>query len=452
MNKNVLTQTETLIAMRNTAPQDIAAVEAWVKYHSIGTELLASLAGLNDGEAWVWSPHFLKLKEPQRVQIRRRATFDSGATPKNVKAGSKRKVATLTDIDLGAISTRMQATIERQLAEDPAELRRQLANVRKDRDAIGRHYDELRKEYEASQRKVAGKAGIPRADVRRVEQLADRASRVLTQLHDVVALLTPAIGKLSVMVVPAEQTSAHEVIHHRDGDIRNNAVDNLVRVREAKPRIHPADRDWNPGGPRSASARALHNTELAFGRLTPSPLAAQERKGGGPPLPEGLQRKHTVILDAIAWLNHTTDIHEPDRRQVALVAERSAASSTWETDLATLQKAGLLTYPGPSKLALTAAGRKLAQVPAQAPTLQDLHAALYARLPRGQAALLKVLIDGYPDAYTRDGAGSRADPPQSAKSSTFETNCSALKALGLIDYPAQGSLRAADVLFLGGQA
>ena len=128
INKNVLTQTETLFAMRTTGPQDIAAIEAWVKYHQVDGQLLASLAGLEDGEAWVWSPHFLKTVK--RVKIRRRWTFDSGATPKNVKAGQERKVATLADVDLEALRGRMAETIERVKADDPKELRRQIAELR----------------------------------------------------------------------------------------------------------------------------------------------------------------------------------------------------------------------------------------------------------------------------------------------------------------------------------
>ena len=126
INKNVLTQIETLIVLRTTSPQDRKAIEAWVEYHGQSRELLESLPGLKDGEAWVWSPHWLGTLK--RVQIRRRETFDSGATPKDIKGA--RPAATLADVDLGAVRDRMAATIERAKAEDPRELRRQLADLR----------------------------------------------------------------------------------------------------------------------------------------------------------------------------------------------------------------------------------------------------------------------------------------------------------------------------------
>ena len=123
--KMVLTQVETLFAMRTTGPQDIAAIEAWVKYHQVGRDVLSTLAGLEDGEAWVWSPHYLKTMA--RHQIRRRRTFDSGATPGNVRVQDTRPAATLADIDVPALQERMAATIERAKADDPKALRARIA-------------------------------------------------------------------------------------------------------------------------------------------------------------------------------------------------------------------------------------------------------------------------------------------------------------------------------------
>lgn len=127
INKNVLTQIETLITLRTTAPNDRKAIEAWVEYHGQNKAMMESLPGLEDGEAWVWSPSWLRILK--RVKIHRRQTFDSGATPKDVKGA--RPVATLADVDLGKIQKQMAATIERAKAEDPKELRRQIADLKR---------------------------------------------------------------------------------------------------------------------------------------------------------------------------------------------------------------------------------------------------------------------------------------------------------------------------------
>jgi hypothetical protein len=127
INKNVLTQAATLIAMRTTGPQDIAAIEAWVKYNQASLDILKSLPTLKDGEAWVISPYYLKATS--RHQIRRRHTFDSGATPKNF-AGHGKPMATLADVDLAALQNQMAATIERAKAEDPRALRAEIARLK----------------------------------------------------------------------------------------------------------------------------------------------------------------------------------------------------------------------------------------------------------------------------------------------------------------------------------
>src|SRR6266851_9759331 len=125
LNKNVLTQVENLFVLRTTGPQDRAAIEAWIKYHAQAQEVLESLPGLETGEAWFWSPHWLKVMK--RVQVRRRATLDSGATPKGAKTSAK--PTTLADVDLSAIQKEMADAIKKAADEDPRELRRRLAEA-----------------------------------------------------------------------------------------------------------------------------------------------------------------------------------------------------------------------------------------------------------------------------------------------------------------------------------
>lgn len=140
INKNVLTQIETLFAMRTTSPQDRAAIAEWVKWNSQGTELLASLSGLSAGEAWCWSPSWLSLTK--RVQIRRRSTFDSGATPVEMPNGmtfnkateqweqkGQAPPATLADVDLPALSKAWETTIEKAREEDPKALREKVRDL-----------------------------------------------------------------------------------------------------------------------------------------------------------------------------------------------------------------------------------------------------------------------------------------------------------------------------------
>jgi hypothetical protein len=122
INKNVLTQIECLIALRMTAPQDIAAIKQWIHHHGSEDEqekVLASLPSLPRGTAWFWSPGWLKVL--RKIEFRKRRTFDSSATP------SPGKIVTapeqLAKVDLEALEVKLSTIIDRSKEDDPASLR-----------------------------------------------------------------------------------------------------------------------------------------------------------------------------------------------------------------------------------------------------------------------------------------------------------------------------------------
>jgi hypothetical protein len=134
LNKDALSQTDTLILFRTVSPHDRKAVVAWAEHHAESLEIASTLAQLAPGESWVLSPGFLGSIE--RVTWRRRRTFDSGATPAMGRAKRKAPVS-LADINLAEIKEQMAETVERAKADDPkllrkriADLERQIANAR----------------------------------------------------------------------------------------------------------------------------------------------------------------------------------------------------------------------------------------------------------------------------------------------------------------------------------
>jgi hypothetical protein len=129
INKDVLTQAEVLVALRTIAPQDRAAIEAWIRVHGSeeqGDELMVSLPSLPVGTAWFWSPGWLDVF--QRVEVEPIETFDSSATPKAGKAAKKPKQ--LAEVDIAAVRERLAAQFEKAKAEDPRELRAEIARLR----------------------------------------------------------------------------------------------------------------------------------------------------------------------------------------------------------------------------------------------------------------------------------------------------------------------------------
>lgn len=81
LHKNVLTQANTLVALRLQAPQDRKAIEEWVRGQADDEqwkEVARTLGGLQRGEGWVWAPEQSILKRTAFAAIK---TFDSSRTP-----------------------------------------------------------------------------------------------------------------------------------------------------------------------------------------------------------------------------------------------------------------------------------------------------------------------------------------------------------------------------------
>lgn len=107
LHKNVLTQANSMLALRLIAPQDRKAIEEWIKGQADidqGKAVLASLARLTVGEGWVWSPEHDILERRTFPAI---ATFDSSATPDDGAAPIE--PVSLADVDLSAIEASLHA-------------------------------------------------------------------------------------------------------------------------------------------------------------------------------------------------------------------------------------------------------------------------------------------------------------------------------------------------------
>lgn len=100
LNKNLLSQAETLVAMKVTTPHDRKALSEWMQAHDpdAAARVEKELAKLEVGEAFVWVPtaDFL-----ERVQFPLFATYDSGRTPRH---GERVADVKLKKLDVGEFS------------------------------------------------------------------------------------------------------------------------------------------------------------------------------------------------------------------------------------------------------------------------------------------------------------------------------------------------------------
>lgn len=127
VSKRVVSQCDTIICHNLSHNTDRRALEDWVRGYDTagrGKLFMDSVATLEPGEAWIWSPAWLKIF--QRGKINRRRTFDSGAAPDD-SAVAKVQRAT---IDLDKLRGQLAEIVDKAKADDPKELRRQLGELR----------------------------------------------------------------------------------------------------------------------------------------------------------------------------------------------------------------------------------------------------------------------------------------------------------------------------------
>lgn len=245
LNKNVLTQVDNLFVMRTTAPQDRAAVTAWLDSNA-DRGVLDGLGSLETGEAVLVQP---ARGEPLRFTFRMRHTYDAGATP---KVGEKRREpATLADVDLAEISAAMAETIERQKADDPKTLRATIAD--------------LQKRLAARPVEVVPE---PVEVIREVPILSQADRDLLTKIDGALhglAIVLPGYAEIRDRVAMATSSIPRPV--------SKPAVHRSSQPRESAPRTAPSTSAREASGP--DTGRALGKAERAI-------LAALATHGGMP--------------------------------------------------------------------------------------------------------------------------------------------------------------------------
>jgi hypothetical protein len=421
--KMVLTQVETLFAMRTTGPQDIAAIEAWVKYHQVGKDVLSTLASLEDGEAWVWSPHFLKTMA--RHQIRRRATFDSGATPKNVRAKDTRPPATLADIDLTALQERMAATIEKAKADDPRELRKQLAEKAKRISELEKATSCFATSNERPKHEV--RPVLTDLDRGRLEQLGQNIMAAAALMNEDLKLanmrlrseLEHVAGEYVARVTAVTEKAQRALA----GELEKVSVQKILgklAVVEPSPNY---SKNIPQTTPKSAGPRVPANLVYEGG--------ARDRAR---PAAEGLGKGERIVLTAVA--QHPGGV---TREQLTVLT--GYARSSRDTYLQRLGQAGYVSPVG-AFIKATALGIEALGDFEPLPTGDALRAYWLRELPEGERRVLQVLVDAYPLAVERTAIDAVTQYARSSR----DTYLQRLGARRLI-VSERGTVRASEELF-----
>lgn len=386
INKDVLTQAEVLIALRTIAPQDRAAIEAWIRVHGTteqGDELMASLPSLPVGTAWFWSPGWLDVF--QRVEIAPIETFDSSATPKAGQA--KKKPKNLAEVDIPAVRERLAATIEKAKAEDPRLLRAEITRLQKE---LAKH---------SAPRSAPAPAKPDPA-------VLERAEKRGYQL---------AVAEAKRAWLPLQRAA-------------EKAVESLQRA-------IPAELEWN------AAVIPPNTTAVSKAVVDSGPVARK-------PQPPFTTRTQDSALGAERKVLRALAQRHPMRvtvRQLATLAGLAPSGGTYSTYLSRLRTAGYLEEQN-GFVTCSPDGLAAADVTPAMPATAEETLAMWRGNVGAARKLLDVLAEHYPHFISRQELAEQAD--LAAGAGTFTTYLSRLRSNGLIEEDQEG-LRLAAFLFEG---
>jgi hypothetical protein len=216
----------------------------------------------------------------------------------------------------------------------------------------------------------------------------------------------------------------------------------LTRARSALDGLKVDPAPQTTGKPAEAPRPAAAPTQrpIPAKALQPRPAPRGGANGADGPITGPQQR----ILDSLAWWA-AFGIDQPTNEQVGFVAGYSPGSGNFNNLKGQLRAAGLIEYPTPGAVSLTPAGAAISSAPALDVTTAAFHTQVRAKLSAPQLRLFDPILAAHPATMRVEEVAAAAD--YSAGSGNFNNLRGQLRTIGLIDYPAQGHVRAADWLF-----
>jgi uncharacterized protein len=341
VSKEVLNLTEVLVIFQTTGPQERKTIEDWVQEHGFDDrDIKDRLPGLAVGDGLLWSPQWLKTF--RQIRVLPKKTFDASATPTESEAAIVPK-----PIDLTVLQKKMAETLERAKADDPRELKKQIAELRKVNLEHAKHYP------------VVDEAVIEKA-------VAAALAKERVEYQRALALLRDALPDDAANLVAH---GVHDVAHRIDGVIellkqeRPAGVAQKVEHRFRKPEvarsIRAASSNGNGGGARSLpiGERTILTALIQYGR--------------------SVSRESLTVLTGYKRSSRDAYIQRLREKGYVLITDGNQVAAT---------TAGADALPNVDPLPTGEA-------------LQEWH---MQRLPIGERVILGELIRAYPKVISRD--------------------------------------------------
>lgn len=392
LHNALLGSCDTLIAHRLTAPADQEPVVKWLRSNvekATADQVASSLAQLKTGAGWICSG---EARIFERVEFPRIHTYDNTATPDKDSAGHEVKTA---PVDLEHLRAVLGEAVKQAEADDPRELRRTIAALRKDLAAA----------QQASNRagKMDTDPGAITAAVARGRAIGERdaAHSVKGPLADVQRRLASILGSLEMAAAreipapPARQSAASVSL----------PVGGAPAYRPDRLKVTLGDRVIATTQRRATPARPVNGgaDDVRLNRLA-------ERK----------------VLQAL--VQHGTRT----QRQLAILTGYAASGGGFRGALGKLRTLGLID--GSDPVSITDAGRQAIGEVEPLPTgraLVDHWLGQFNRL--AEREVLRVIVEAYPESVPLEEVARRTNPPYEAAGGGFRGAVGKLRTLGLIE-------------------
>ena len=355
VNKDVLNQTECLLAFQMTGPQERKTVQGWIAEKGIDEDIAGDLPHLKIGQCHIWSPQWLEVSKT--ITIAQKKTADVSSTPKpGVKAIEPKQ---LSQIELEDLSDKMLATIERAKQEDPKALRKEIADLK--RELAKQPVEKVHIESKTREVPV-----LKNGQLSRIEKIADRMYSEAQRHGKAMSLLWENFNEVAVAL--------------------KNAMSALSQPLEQKferPRLI----DAKSGEARNRVAPLARETQV-------SKTAASSSNGDQVALGIGERRC------AIAIAQHPNGV-----RREQLTTLTGYKRSTRNTYLQRLLAAGLIREHAAERFLITEAGIDwIGSDYEPLPTGAQLQNYWINKLPHGESRIFQAVL-GRPEGITREEIG-----------------------------------------------
>jgi len=430
VNKKALNMAQTLFVFRTTGVHERKAIEAWVHDKALDQDIAGDLPKIATGHCHVWSPEFLEVSH--QVHILPKETFNASATPEVGAAAVARELA---PTDLAQIAKDMAATIEKAKADDPRELRKQIAELKRQLSSTPVTLPTERKAISTPVLTDADRALLEKVAAKIAEAQRLFALNTVFDVDDLWKQIDQRIARFKEDLKNEAADGRAEFIR----TLESKGFQQILGKLSALSPQPPAPDSRRPAGPRAAlptgrSSAATRPNETRAPRGTDGSGAAGDIK-----LNRLAERKVLQVL-----VQHG----ERTKQQLAIQSGYAASGGGFNGALSKLKGAGFITTNGSGTFHVTDAGAAAIGDVKPLPTGAALVSYWMQQFNRlAEREVLRVIVEAYPSAITAEDIAARTNPPYEPKGGGFNGALSKLRTLGLIT--GRGELRASEELFSG---